>query len=150
MSTFPAIVTPLYASQAKAIGGRDGRITTDDGVLNLELTQPPHLGGRARAGATNPEQLFAAGYAACFGNLLLVLARKQKLRVGEVSVDAHVDMGLTAEQLATLAVHLHVNLPGLTPEQAGQLVAQAHEGCPYARAVRGNIAVEFTVTTDPA
>jgi osmotically inducible protein OsmC len=150
MTEIPAIITPYDAGQATSIGGRDGRIVSDNGALKLELTLPRHLGGRERAGASNPEQLFAAGYAACFGNLLMGMVRQQKLRVGEITVDAHVAMGGTADRKAQLAARLAVNLPDLSQAQAEELVAQAHENCPYSRAVRGNIAVDITVTTHPA
>jgi osmotically inducible protein OsmC len=140
----------LHSSQAKSIGGRDGRITSDNNVLSFELTMPRSLGGRSREGATNPEQLFAAGYAACFGNAIIHVARQARLNVGEISVDARVDLGMTEEKLPKLAVALHVNLPNLTPEQAEDVVAKAHEGCPYSRATRGNIDVHFTVSTEPA
>lgn len=110
---------------------------------------PRNLGGRSREGATNPEQLFAAGYAACFGNAVIHIARQEKLNVGEISVDARVDLGMNDEKLPTLAVALLVNLPGLTQEQAEDVVAKAHQGCPYSRATRGNIDVTLTTTTNP-
>ena len=103
----------MHSAQAKSIGGRDGRIESTDHVLTLELTMPRHLGGRAREGATNPEQLFAAGYAACFGNAVIHIARQAKVNVGEISVDAHVDLALNEESLPTLSVALHANLPGV-------------------------------------
>lgn len=140
----------LHSSQAKSIGGRDGRIESDNNVLNLELTMPRNLGGRSREGATNPEQLFAAGYAACFGNAVIHTARQAKINVGEISVDANVDLFMNEEQLPTLGVALRINLPGATQEQAEDIVAQAHLGCPYSRATRGNIDVALTVTTEPA
>ena len=139
----------LHTAQAKSVGGRDGRITTHDDVLSLELTMPRHLGGRAREGATNPEQLFAAGYAACFGNAVILVARQEKLDAGTISVNAKVDLGLDTEKLPTLAVVLHANLPGLTQAQAEDVVAKAHHVCPYSRATRGNIDVQLSVTTEP-
>ncbi|MBW3129417.1 Ohr family peroxiredoxin [Hymenobacter profundi] len=140
--------TPLAHAQAKSIGGRDGRIETNDNVLSLELTMPRALGGRARAGATNPEQLFAAGYAACFGNAVIGMAKQAKAAVGEISVDAAVDMFMNEEQLPTLGVALHVNLPGITQEQAEDVVNKAHHMCPYSRAIRGNVDVKLTITTE--
>jgi len=139
----------LHSAQAKSIGGRDGRITSNDDVLSLELTMPRALGGRAREGATNPEQLFAAGYAACFGNAVIHIARQEKVNASEISVDAAVDLGLNDEKLPTLAVVLRVNLPGLTQAQAEDIVHKAHETCPYSRATRGNIDVKLIVTTEP-
>lgn len=142
--------TILHSSQAKSIGGRDGRIESDNQVLTLELTMPRALGGRDREGATNPEQLFAAGYAACFGNAVIHIARQAKVNVGEISIDAKVDLFMNAENLPTLAVALHANLPGVEQAQAEDIVAQAHQTCPYSRATRGNIDVNITVTTDAA
>lgn len=142
--------TILHSSQAKSIGGRDGRIESDNNVLNFELTMPRNLGGRSREGATNPEQLFAAGYAACFGNAVIHMARQSKVNVGEISIDAHVDLFMDEQQLPTLGVKLHANLPGVSQEQAEEIVAKAHQGCPYSRATRGNIDVSITVTSEPA
>jgi osmotically inducible protein OsmC len=139
----------LHSAQATSIGGRDGRIESNDQVLSLELTMPRSLGGRNRERATNPEQLFAAGYAACFGNAVIHIARQAKVNVGEISVNAQVDLFMNEQQLPTLGVALHVNLPGATPEQAEEVVAKAHETCPYSRATRGNIDVQLTVTTEP-
>ncbi|MGI4832241.1 MAG: organic hydroperoxide resistance protein [Janthinobacterium lividum] len=144
------MATIMHSSQAKSIGGRDGRIESDNHVLTLELTMPRNLGGRAREGATNPEQLFAAGYAACFGNAVIHVARQAKVNVGEISIDAKVDLFMNDENLPTLAVALHANLPGVDQAQAEDIVAQAHQGCPYSRATRGNIDVNITVTTDAA
>ena len=139
----------LHTGQAKSVGGRDGQVTSNDNNLNLELTLPRSLGGRAREGATNPEQLFAAGYSACFGGALGFHLRIAKLTPDQISVDSTVDMFLNEEKLPTLTVAMHVNLPGLTQEQAEDMVAKAHETCPYSRATRGNIDVDITVTTDP-
>lgn len=138
----------MHSAQAKSIGGRDGRIESTDNVLNLELTMPRALGGRAREGATNPEQLFAAGYAACFGNAVIHTARQAKVSVGNISVDAQVDLFMNDDNLPTLGVALHANLPGVEQAQAEEIVALAHQTCPYSRATRGNIEVQLTVTTD--
>jgi Ohr subfamily peroxiredoxin len=138
----------MHTGQAKSIGGRDGQVTSNDDNLNLELTLPKSLGGRAREGATNPEQLFAAGYAACFGGALGFHLRAAKLTPDQIAVDATVDMFLNEEKLPTLAVAMQVNLPGLTQEQADDMVAKAHQSCPYSRATRGNIDVTFAVSTD--
>ncbi|MCK8495518.1 MULTISPECIES: organic hydroperoxide resistance protein [Spirosoma] len=138
----------MHSAQAKSIGGRDGRIESTDNVLNLELTMPRALGGRAREGATNPEQLFAAGYAACFGNAVIHTARQAKVSVGNISVDARVELFMNEDNLPTLGVALHVNLPDVVQAQAQEIVAQAHQTCPYSRATRGNIDVNLIVTTD--
>jgi len=140
----------MHSAQAKSIGGRDGRIESNDQVLTLELTMPRNLGGRAREGATNPEQLFAAGYAACFGNAVIHVARQAKVNVGEISIDAKVDLLMNADNLPTLGVVLHANLPGVDQAQAEDIVAQAHRGCPYSRAIRGNVDVQLVVTSEPA
>jgi Ohr subfamily peroxiredoxin len=140
----------MHSAQAKSVGGRDGQITSNNDVLNLELTMPKHLGGRAREGATNPEQLFAAGYAACFGNAVIYVARQAKVPVDGIMVDSTVDLFTNEEKLPTLGVTLHVNLPGLTQAQAEEIVATAHKTCPYSRAVRGNIDVALNVTTNEA
>jgi Ohr subfamily peroxiredoxin len=140
----------MHSAQAKSVGGRDGQVTSNDNVLDLQLTMPKHLGGRAREGATNPEQLFAAGYSACFGNAVIFVARQAKLPVEGMTVDATVDLFSDDEKLPTLGVTLHVNLPGLPQEQAEEIVATAHKTCPYSRAVRGNIDVALTVTTTEA
>ena len=137
----------LHSAQAKSIGGRDGRIESTDHALTLELTMPRTLGGRARAGATNPEQLFAAGYAACFGNAITHLARQARVNVRELTVDAQVDLTQNEENLFTLVVALRTNLPGASQAQAEEIVAQAHHICPYSRATHGNIVVTTTVTT---
>jgi osmotically inducible protein OsmC len=142
--------TIMHSAQAKSIGGRDGRIESTDNVLNLELTMPRSLGGRAREGATNPEQLFAAGYAACFGNAVIHIARQAKVNVGDIAVDAQVELFMNEENLPTLGVTLHANLPGVDQAQAEEIVEKAHHTCPYSRATRGNIDVTLTVTTDAA
>ena len=138
----------MHSAQAKSIGGRDGRIESTDNVLNLELTMPRALGGRAREGATNPEQLFAAGYAACFGNAVIHTARQAKVSVGNISVDAQVELFMNGDNLPTLGVALHANLPDVEQAQAEEIVAQAHQTCPYSRAIRGNIEVQLIVTTN--
>lgn len=140
--------TSLHSAQAKSIGGRDGRIESTDNVLNLELTMPRALGGRAREGATNPEQLFAAGYAACFGNAVIHTARQAKVGVGNISVEARVELFMNEDHLPTLGVALHTNLPDVEQAQAEGIVAQAHQTCPYSRATRGNIEVQLIVTTN--
>lgn len=134
----------LYTTQAVADGeGRNGRARTADGVLDVQLAVPTELGGAG--GATNPEQLFAAGYAACFHSALKVVARRAKADLGESEVAANI--GLTAESNGGfgLTAELVVSLPGLPQEQAEQLVAAADQVCPYSNAVRGNIEVALTV-----
>jgi lipoyl-dependent peroxiredoxin len=131
----------LYTATATATGGRDGRVKTDDGTLDLSLVMPPALGGSGAAG-TNPEQLFAAGYAACFGSALALVARKQKVATGPVAITAKVTLGSVGAGFG-LAVELVADLPEVSREQAEALLAAAHQVCPYSNATRGNIAVDL-------
>ena len=141
MSNSPAILEKrLYTATATATGGRDGRAKSSDGVLDLALVLPKALGGSG-AGGTNPEQLFAAGYAACFGSAIGAVARAKKITTGPVSVTTKVTIG-TIDQGYGLAVELEASLPELPRDQAEALVAAAHQVCPYSNATRGNIAVD--------
>jgi len=141
MSNTPTVLDKrLYTAVATATGGRDGRASSDDGVLDVALVPPRSLGGSGATG-TNPEQLFAAGYAACFGSAIGAVARGKKITPGAVSVTAKVTLG-TAGQAYGLAVELDVSLPELPRDQAEELVAAAHQVCPYSNATRGNIQVD--------
>jgi osmotically inducible protein OsmC len=133
----------LYTAFASATGGRDGRVTTDDGSFDLAVTMPKGLGGAGAAG-TNPEQLFAAGYAACFGSALALVARQKKIQTGPVTIDAKVSIGPVGAGFG-LAVALTARLPEVAPEIAQQLVEAAHQVCPYSNATRGNIDVSLSV-----
>ena len=137
----------LYTASATATeGGREGRTRTDDGKLDLALSMPESMGGHGGEG-TNPEQLFAAGYAACFANAM----RSSALRDGDeqavhgATVTAHVDIGALGKGRFGLAVKLDVKLPALAQDAAEALAALAHERCPYSNATRGNIEVELAV-----
>ncbi|MCK6519977.1 organic hydroperoxide resistance protein [Myxococcota bacterium] len=144
MSQEPRILEKrLYTASATATGGRDGTVRTDDGALDLTIVPPKALGGRDVPG-TNPEQLFAAGYSACFGSALAVVARMQKIQTGPVSITANVTLG-TVGQGYGLAVELIAHLPNLPREQAEALVHAAHQVCPYSNATRGNIVVDLRV-----
>jgi Ohr subfamily peroxiredoxin len=134
----------LYTAHATATGGREGRVRSDDGTLDLPLAMPPGLGGKGGAG-TNPEQLFAAGYAACFGSAAALVARQKKLAPESVTIDARVQIGTLASGGFGLAVKLEARLPGLSPEDARAVVEAAHQLCPYSNATRGNIEVDITV-----
>ena len=136
----------LYTARATSLGGRDGSVKTDDGKLALEIALQSTLGGKGGAG-TNPEQLFAAGYAACFGSALALVAQKQKVAVGQVQIDAQVTIGTLAAGGFGLAVELTATLPDLERARAEELVAAAHQVCPYSNATRGNIQVELKVVT---
>ncbi|MFD7520926.1 organic hydroperoxide resistance protein [Paenibacillus chitinolyticus] len=134
----------LYTAVATAQGGRNGKVTSDDGVLNLEVKMPKELGGPGGA-ATNPEQLFAAGYAACFDSALNLVMRQKQIR-SETQVTAHVTIGKDAEDGGfKLAVELQVSIPGVEMGTANELVAAAHHVCPYSKATRDNIDVFIDV-----
>ena len=133
-------VNVLYTTSAKATGGRDGHAATLDGTLDVKLATPKELGGGGGAG-NNPEQLFAAGYAACFGSAVAHIARLQKLNPGPVSITAKVDIGPAGKGFG-LQVELIASLPDLPRDQALALIAAAHEVCPYSNATRGNIVVD--------
>ncbi len=136
-------MTVLYSTQARAVGGRAGHVETDDGVLSVDLAPPKALGGPG--GKTNPEQLFAAGYAACFENAVRHIARGQKLPLTGAAVTASVSLSPTPAGGFGLGVSLDVEVEGLDQAGAEALVAQAHEVCPYSNAIRGNVDVGITV-----
>ena len=140
---------PLYTTRATVTGGRDnGHGVTSDGVLDIQLRIPSEMGGEG--GGTNPEQLFAVGYAACFEGALGAVARRQKLELGEVSIDSSVSMTPNSSGGFELSVGLDVTLPGIEDAtQAGEVVAAAHEVCPYSNATRGNIPVTLTANGQP-
>ena len=133
----------LYTTQARAVGGRNGHAETSDGLLRVDLAVPKELGGPG--GATNPEQLFAAGYAACFESAVRLIARKQKLPLADAAVTATVQLLPTAEGGYRLGVALHSELSGLDQHAGEALVAAAHAVCPYSNAIRGNVDVAITV-----
>ncbi|AFT69965.1 OsmC-like protein [Alloalcanivorax dieselolei B5] len=134
----------LYRAEAKATGGRDGRAVSSDNALDVKLTTPQALGGPGGEG-TNPEQLFAAGYSACFLSALKLVAGKAKVTLpAESSVQGQVGIGPVGAGFG-LEVALTVSLPGLDQPQAEQLVDKAHEVCPYSNATRGNIDVSLNV-----
>jgi osmotically inducible protein OsmC len=133
----------LYTAEATVTGGRDaGHGRTSDGVLDVQLRSPVELGGEG--GGTNPEQLFAVGYAACFEGALKTVARRQKLSADDATIDSKVSLGPGEDRAFTIAVSLDVTLPGLDEEQAAELVHAAHRVCPYSNATRGNIDVALT------
>ncbi len=138
------MATTLYAAKAHVTGGRAaGHGETSDGSLTVDLRMPPELGGEG--GGTNPEQLFAIGFAACFESALGVVARRQKLEAGDVEIDSAVMLRPTEERGFNLAVELAVTLPSVQdPEAAAELVRGAHAVCPYSNATRGNIDVSLT------
>ena len=133
----------LYSTQARAVGGRAGHVETPDGLLSVDLALPKEMGGKG--GATNPEQLFAAGYAACFENAARFIAGQQKIALTGAAVTATVELHPRAEGGFRLGVALDVETQGLDQAAAEALVAQAHQVCPYSNAVRGNVDVAITV-----
>jgi osmotically inducible protein OsmC len=141
-------VKVLYTAVATADGGRaGGHARSSDGNLDLPISPPKELGGAGEG--TNPEQLFAAGYAACFHSAVQTVARRMKLDADGSTVTAHVDLGTIGEGRFGIGAHLHVQLPNLSHDEAQALVEKAHEVCPYSNATRGNIEVELVVG-DPA
>ena len=134
----------LYTAHVHATGGREGRAESDDGALAVTLSTPKALGGPGGSG-TNPEQLFGAGYAGCFLGALKYVASQSKIALPASSrIDAEVGIGPIPTGFA-LRVKLRIQLPGINPELAEQLVAQAHQVCPYSNATRGNIEVTLEI-----
>ncbi|AQS38996.1 peroxiredoxin, Ohr subfamily [Shewanella psychrophila] len=136
------IMKAIYQTKATASAGRNGNVETDDGKLSLSLSYPKEMGGSGES--TNPEQLFAAGYSACFSNAILHVARETKLALTQAPVTATIAIGVREEGGFGLTAALSVTLD-LPQEQAEQLVKAAHQVCPYSNAVRGNIDVALTV-----
>lgn len=134
----------LYKASATATGGREGGVRSSDGILDLELALPPGLGGPG--GKTNPEQLFAAGYSACFHSALKRVAAAHKVSVKDSKVTADVGIGPNDAGGFGLEVDLLVDLPHATQEEAETVVKAAHQVCPYSNATRGNIEVRLAVS----
>lgn len=133
----------LYTATARVSGGRaEGHGASSDGALEVDLRTPPEMGGDG--GGTNPEQLFAVGYAACFEGALMAVARRQKAEVGDVAIDSEVSLLTSEDRSFTIAVKLDVTLPSVTGDDAIELVRAAHQVCPYSNATRGNIEVELS------
>lgn len=133
----------LYTAKAHTTGGRDGRSVSSDGLLDVKLAPPKELGGMG--GATNPEQLFAAGYSACFMGALKHVASLKKVAVPvDAAIDASVDIGPIPAGFG-IAARLDISLPGMDRAVAQDLIDTAHQACPYSNATRGNIVVELTL-----
>jgi lipoyl-dependent peroxiredoxin len=139
----------IYTAEANVKGGRaEGHGVTNDGALDVQLRLPPELGGQG--GGTNPEQLFAVGFAACFEGALGAVARREKAELGDVSIDSKVSLIPGPERTYLIGVELDVTLPGVDdPEEAARIVATAHQVCPYSNATRGNIEVGLTANGQP-
>ena len=140
------IKSALYTAHATSTGGRTGTSATDDGRLSITLDTPKEMGGNGGPG-TNPEQLFAAGYSACFLGAIKAVARGEKIKVpDETSINAAVSFGENANGVGFgIAVALEVTIPGMDHEAALALVEKAHQVCPYSNATRGNIEVKLSV-----
>jgi osmotically inducible protein OsmC len=133
----------IYTAEAHVTGGRaDGHGKTSDGELEVDLRLPTEMGGQG--GGTNPEELFAVGYAACFEGALGAVARREKLEVGDVAIDSKVSLHPGPERTFILSVELDVTLPSVEGDAAADLVREAHKVCPYSNATRGNIDVTLT------
>ncbi|MNY26947.1 Organic hydroperoxide resistance protein OhrB [compost metagenome] len=139
-----SIETIAYRAYAEATGGRDGRAISSDGVLDVALTTPKELGGAGGQG-TNPEQLFAAGYSACFIGAMKYVAGRDKLAIpSDASIEGVVGIGAIPNGFG-IEVELRISLPGMDREQAQTLIERAHIVCPYSNATRGNVDVTLTL-----
>lgn len=143
-------IQKLYTAVAKTTGGRDGRSVSDDQVVDLTLSMPKALGGTGKPGTTNPEQLFAVGYSACFDGALNLVARMAKTPITGSTVETHVSIGKDETGGFSIAVDLFVNIPGMELSQVENLVQQAHEVCPYSKATRGNIEINLHASNNAA
>ena len=134
----------LYRAHAKATGGRDGRASTDDGILAIKLTTPKELGGAGGDG-TNPEQLFAVGYAACFIGAMKFVAGQRKVRLpADPVIESTVGIGAIPAGFG-IEVQMKISVPGMSKADLEPIVAAAHQVCPYSNATRNNIDVTLTV-----
>ena len=138
----------IYTAHAHVVGGRSGHGATDDGALDVDLRAPSEMGGEG--GGTNPEELFAVGYAACFASAIGGVGRREHIEPGEVTIDSSVSMHANQGGSFGLSVELAVTLPDVRdPEIAKMLVSKAHEVCPYSNATRGNIEVALSANGQP-
>lgn len=135
----------LYTIGAKATGGRNGHVKSENNVLDLEVRMPKALGG-ANDDYVNPEMLFAAGYAACFDSALNLVIKQSKVQTGETTVTVKVSIGQLENGGFGLAAELQANIPGVSLEEAEVLTEKAHQVCPYSNATRGNIEVKISVS----
>ena len=140
-------MSALYTTKVTAVGGRSGTVRSEDGILDLSLAMPKELGGKG--GATNPEQLFAAGYAACFENAVIHVTRGKAVKVRDDDIEVIADVGLqpAAGGGFALTVALDVTIAGVNQAHAEEIVQAAHAVCPYSNAVRGNVDVAINVST---
>ncbi|WP_200942832.1 organic hydroperoxide resistance protein [Dyadobacter sp. Leaf189] len=137
-------IEPLYTAKATATGGRNGKVKSENGVLDIDVRVPKEMGGPSGE-YLNPEMLFAGGYAACFDSALGVVMRQEKITGVTSTVTAEVSIGKIDNGGFGLAVILEVEIPGVEKEKAEELVEKAHQICPYSNATRGNIDVQLVV-----
>jgi lipoyl-dependent peroxiredoxin len=137
-----AVKTVLYTAEVTLQGGRDGHARASDGHLDVQLSTPTELEGHGGPG-TNPEQLFGAGYAACFQSALLGIARGRNLEIDDSTITARVGVGPVAAGGFGLEVRLELTAPSLSDEDAASLMTRAHARCPYSRAIDGNVPIEL-------
>ena len=137
----------LYTASVTATGGRNGKVKSENGVVDFDVRMPKNLGG-ANDDYLNPELLFAAGYSACFDSALNRVIKLSKIETGETTVTAIVGIGQIENGGFGLEVELHANVPGVSIEEAQSLIEKAHQVCPYSNATRGNIEVKLTVSND--
>jgi Ohr subfamily peroxiredoxin len=133
----------LFTAHAKATGGRTGHAQSSDGLVSVDLSVPKAMGGPGKPNTTTPEDLFAAGYAACFGGAVDFVATKKQVKATDITVDAAVGFGTTDEGNFQLKVDLTVSMKGVSQAEAHALVEAAHQVCPYSRATRNNIEVSL-------
>jgi lipoyl-dependent peroxiredoxin len=138
-------MTTLYRTTVTAHGGREGRVTSADKILDVPLAMATEMGGKGGT-ATNPEQLFAAGYAACFSSAVRLVARAQKVALDDVTITAQVALTKTDAEGFKLEAELHGSFVGVERAQAEALMAAAHQVCPYSKATRGNLDVKLVVS----
>lgn len=134
-----------YSAAATTVGGRNGHVDSADGLLHFDLSIPKSMGGPGKEGTTNPEQLFACGYSACFGSAIDFVASQRKMKLAEIKVTADVTIDMIEGKGFQLSAKLTVALPGVDHATAEALVAEAHQVCPYSKATRGNITVDLVV-----
>jgi Ohr subfamily peroxiredoxin len=140
----PVSIQPLYTATATSHGGRNGRVRSDNGTIDMALTMPKALGGPEAPGSTNPEQLFAAGYSACFEGALRLVAGKMNKQIKDAHITAKATIGKTQAGGFGLAVELHGKLSGVSQAEADELMHAAHKVCPYSLATQGNIDVKLS------
>jgi lipoyl-dependent peroxiredoxin len=131
----------LYTAHATAVGGRNGHTQSSDGLVSVDLSVPKSMGGPGRPNTTTPEDLFAAGYAACFGSACEFVSRQLKLRPSSITIRSAVGIGEASGGGFGLTVELVAEIAGVAQSDADRLVAAGHEVCPYSRAIKGNVDV---------